>query len=131
MTRSDLPYAVLTALFGVVVFAAGRYSAPVHAAPEPRVVVLHDVAPAPSPSVVIITPTPEPPLALLPEVTPVAASSSATAKPGGGEAHAITSASPKTSTPTPAVSVFLEETPEKTPDQIPPNPYKTSSNPGF
>jgi len=128
MTRSDLPYAVLTGLLGVVIFCAGRYSAPIPAAPEPRVVVLHDATPAPPPSVVAITPPPQPPLALLPEVTPVAASVSATAKPSGGEAH---TSSPKASTPTPAVSVFLEETPEKTPDQIPPNPYKTSSNPGF
>lgn len=126
MTRADLPYVVLIVFFGVVVFFAGRYSVPTPAAPEPRVLVVHDATPAPPPSVVVIASPPEPPMALLPEVAPIVAAAPQAPKVGIVEQPKLGPVPTKTSAPTPAASIFLEETLD-----VPPNPYKTSNTPGF
>lgn len=117
MNRSDLPYALLTLVFGLAIFLAGRMSAPAPVAPEPRVVVVHDATPPSAPSVVVIaSATPEPPMALLPEPS-VSAPQKAFVAP--------IKAAPKDATPK-SETIILEETPE-----VPANPYKSSNAPGF
>jgi hypothetical protein len=119
MKRSDLPYVMLTLMFCLSIFVAGRMSAPT---PEPRVVVVREPAPPAIPSVVVVTSAaPEqPPLALLPEVPSAAPSVSVAPKP---VAKALPKPAPKVEAT--AEAVYLEETPA-----LPVNPYK-SSDPGF
>jgi hypothetical protein len=109
MNRSDLPYVVLTFVFGLAIFVAGRMSAPVPAAPEPRVIVVHDAMPAPPPSVVVVASS-EPPMALLPEMPAPSVSAPVIKAPKAPVA------APKQDT------VILEETPA-----VPANPYRPNT----
>lgn len=62
MEKSDVPYVILTIVFSLAIFIAGRASAPVKVTEIP--------APPTAPSILVITSAaaPSPPLALLPEV---------------------------------------------------------------
>lgn len=112
MSKSDLPYIVLVAVFGLAIFVAGRMSAP-------DAKVVREIVPATVPSIVVITSTSEPPMALLPD--PAVTQEPETVSPAAKKqllppATATSVASIGPAAPEP---VFLEETPE-----LPMNPYK-------
>lgn len=130
MSKSDVPYAILTAFFGLVIFIAGRWSAP-------DVPVTHAPAPVAAPSILVIATTAAPPpMALLPEVpeapevqeAPTAVASVTTytapkkATPAASS-HKSAETAPSRTAPEP---VFLEETPV-----LPDNPYTTPSTKSF
>jgi len=117
MTREDVPHVILTVFFGMIIFAAGRYSAPTPVTPDPQVVVLHD---APASSVVIINTAA--PAAPLPEVWPVTALPEAPASvaPAPPVAPRFNAPAPKPVVPAPKPlepapvkpdNIVLEETP--------------------
>ena len=127
MSRSDIPYALLTLVFGVAIFFAGRLSAPeatqtiiretVQAAPS--VIIVPSAAPQ---APLAVAPTPaEPPirLAILPDepATPkVAPTPSQVPVKAAKSADVTIKTTPKA---VPSVPVVLEEAPEEVR-----NPYK-------
>lgn len=116
MTKYDVPYVVLTLVFGLSIFVAGRMSAPTTSA-APTTAVSSLLPPAPS--IFVIASTPEPPVALLPEVP---AEPSATLSPTSTKKPVTQAVSTdKATEPSPVKSeaIFLEETPD-----LPANPYK-------
>jgi len=117
MSRSDIPYALLTLVFGVAIFFAGRMSAP----EATQTIIRETVQTAPS---VIIVPSAAPqaapiPYALLPEV-PEAPKVAPTASQVPVRTPKLSDVPIKTTPKTvPSVHVELEETPD-----VPSNPYK-------
>lgn len=122
MTRNDLPYVVLVAIFGLAIFLAGRMSAPVTvvttpAIPSaPQVIVISSSVPAPAAAPTIAEKVEAKPA---PIVAPVKSAVPSIKAPKAPEA-------PK---PVPPIHVELEE------DPVIANPYtKTTSGseaPGF
>ncbi len=124
MARSDIPYALLTLVFGVVIFMAGRLSAP-----TPTTTVIRETVQS-APSVIIVpsaapqaplavaTTSAEPPirLAVLPEEPKAAPTASQRPVMAPKSVEMPIKTSPKT---VPSVHVELEETPD-----VPANPYK-------
>jgi hypothetical protein len=120
MARSDTPYALLTLVFGLAIFMAGRLSAP----EATQTIIRETVQTAPSviivpsaaPLAVASTPA-EPPirLAVLP-ASPEAPKVAPTASQRPVMAPKTVETMPK---PVPSVPVVLEETPEEVA-----NPYK-------
>ncbi len=115
MTREDVPHVILTVFFGMLIFAAGRYSAPTPTAPEPQVVVLHD-APATTSSVVIINTAAPPLLEVLPVQALPEASASVAPPPPSAPRFNAPAPKPVVSAPVKPENIVLEEVPE--------NPYR-------
>lgn len=127
MSRSDIPYALLTLVFGVAIFMAGRLSAPeatqtiiretVQTAPS--VIIVPSAAPqAP---VAVATTSAEPPIRLAvlpdaPEPPKVVPTPSQVPVRTPKSVEAVIKTTPKA---VPSVPVVLEETPEEVR-----NPYK-------
>lgn len=120
MERQDIPYALLTLVFGLAIFVAGRMSAP-----APTTTVIRETVQA-APSVIIVpsaapvgaSPAPSEapiPLAVLPDA-PEASKSVSTPVQVPVKAPKSGPTTPKT---VPSVPVVLEETPEEVK-----NPYK-------
>lgn len=119
MERSDIPYALLTLVFGLAIFVAGRMSAPDH-----TTIIRETVQSAPSviivPSAAATAPVAAPiPLAILPDV-PEAPKQAATPVQRPVMAPKTAPTLPKTVA---SVPIVLEETPEDAPMAVK-NPYK-------
>jgi hypothetical protein len=113
MERKDLPYAILTLVFSLAIFVAGRWSAP-----APTTTVIREMVQS-APSIIVV-----------PSAAPVAAPIPLAVLPDAPEAPKTVSTpvqvpvrtpklAPTTPKPVPSVPIVLEETPEEVP-----NPYK-------
>jgi len=122
MNKSDLPYVILTGVFGLAIFVAGRMSAP-------EVVRTSEPIPQAAPSIVVIATKAEPPMALLPEVHEEqevheerTEPAEATTKPVAKKPVLVASTVSK-----PVETSFVKPEPiilEETPD-LPTNPYRS------
>lgn len=106
MERRDIPYALLTLLFGVTIFLAGRWSAPT---PTQTTVIREVAAAAPS---IIVVPS-------APVTVPVSTPEPIKSAPTPVQVPVRATKSVVTPKAVPVVPVVLEESPE-----LVANPYK-------
>lgn len=113
MERQDIPYAILTLVFGLAIFVAGRWSAP----EATTTVIRETVQAAPS---VIIMPSAAPQVAPIPlAVLPDAPEETKPVPTPVQRPVMVPKTAPSTPKTVPSVPIVLEETPEEIT-----NPYK-------